>query len=125
MNYYNLAEYLTLQECKHGYLYEIECRNLRIGVYNENTKSFYGIRTKFSSRFIDDEYHWDLGSPYGTCKPVKELEVCPIPFEGEIPPVLEEYKEYMSKWRHQNLTNSDKLFEWLDKKLNEIHSSNS
>jgi hypothetical protein len=120
-----MEKYLPIQDCKHGYLYEIDSRNLRLGVYNENTKSFYGIRYKFGDRFIDDEFHWDLNEPYGTCKPIRELEVCPIEFTGELSPIAEgEYKEHSIKWRHQKITNYDQLFNWLDQKLKAAATNN-
>lgn len=115
MPYYNLKEYLPLTACRDGYLYLIKCRNLSIGIYKIETKSFYGIRTKFNNRFIDDEYHWDLGEPFGTCKPVKELEKCPILIDGKLYDTAIE-----NKWRSMQITNSDVIFQWLDTKLKEL-----
>lgn len=102
--------YIPLEKCKDGYLYEIDSRNLSYGVYNSATRSFYGIRYKFGQRFIDDEYHWSLGVPYGTCKPQKELEQCPIPFVGRIVSAT-------STWAGQILTNQDELFKWLEGRI--------
>lgn len=65
--------YLTKEECKHRHVYLINSRNLRLGVYNEANGGFYGIRTKFTDKFIFCEYHWDNGPPYGTVRPQQLL----------------------------------------------------
>jgi len=66
---------IPLQDCKHRRLYRIDARNIRIGVYDEVSRAFFGLRTKFGSIFIDREFHWDYGQgPYGTAKPEEELE---------------------------------------------------
>lgn len=72
----DIQQYLKIQECKHGYLYELHSRNLTYGVYNSENSGFIGIRTKFKSRYLFTEYHWDTGSPFGTVKPSKEIEPC-------------------------------------------------
>lgn len=74
----DLAEWIALEDCEHGVLYKIAARNFRIGIYDEPTKSFVGIRTKFDRRFLDKEYHWDTGEPYGTAKPIGRLEASPF-----------------------------------------------
>jgi hypothetical protein len=66
--------YIPLASCKHGFLYRLDSRNLRYGVFNEKTKGFMGIRRKFTMVFLFEEYHWDTGEPYGTVKPLEELE---------------------------------------------------
>ena len=75
------ADYIPLMDCKHGFLYEIDSRNLNFGVFNEKNNGFIGIRQKFSSRFLFTEYHWDTGEPYGTVKPKKELRELPSDIE--------------------------------------------
>lgn len=66
--------YIPLAECKHGWRYLLDSRNLRTGVYDQKTRGFTGIRVKFDSVFLFTEYHWDTGVPYGTAKPLQELE---------------------------------------------------
>lgn len=105
----NSIQYLPLDQCIHGSLYLIYSRNLSLGVYNKNTQSFYGIRYKFGQRFIDDEYSWDLGEPYGTCKPIKYLEQSPFTFVGK---VIEN-----ETWKHQKIEDTKELFDWLDDRL--------
>ncbi len=72
------VEYIPLANCKHGYTYKINSRNLSFGVYDKDTQGFVGIRTKFGERYLFTEFHWDTGAPFGTVRPKKELEKCPI-----------------------------------------------
>lgn len=48
-----------------GRLYKIHSRNLSFGVW-DGDKGFIGIRTKFGSRFLFTELHWDVDQNYGT-----------------------------------------------------------
>lgn len=64
--------YIPRVECKKGFLYKLHARNLDIGVFDG--KGFIGIRQKFNDRFLFTEYHWDDGAPYGTAKPLQELQ---------------------------------------------------
>ena len=89
------VKWISLKECKHGGLYEIDARNFSFGVFDENQRGFIGIRLKFRYRFLDTEFHWDTGAPYGTAKPLKFIEMCPIELNGE----------------------NKKLFDWLDDKI--------
>ena len=69
---------IPLSECKHGGLYRIHSRNLRLGVFKEGVKGFVGIREKFSHLYLFTEFHWDTGPPFGTVNPKEFLEDCPI-----------------------------------------------
>jgi len=60
-------------DCKDRKLYRIKSRNLAIGVFRAATGGFLGLRTKFGSTFVDEEFHWDNGEPYGTVDPQEEL----------------------------------------------------
>lgn len=68
---------ITLENCKHGFLYLLAARNLSLGVYDEGTKGFIGVREKFRRRYLDVEFHWDTGEPFGTASPIKELDKLP------------------------------------------------
>lgn len=68
---------IPLSECKHGYLYKIFSRNLRLGVFDSGDNGFIGIREKFGREYLFTEYHWDIGPPFGTVSPKEELEKCP------------------------------------------------
>lgn len=70
--------YILIAECKHGWTYELNSRNLLFGVYNSETKGFVGIRSKFGDEFLFTEFHYDTGAPYGTVYPLREIEECPI-----------------------------------------------
>jgi len=62
---------VPLEELIVGEAYELEARNIRIGVWDG--KEFHGIRTKFGDRFIDAEIHYDLDARHGTAKAVRRL----------------------------------------------------
>lgn len=120
-------KYIPIGECKHGYLYHICCRNLLIGVYNEKTQGFVGIRTKFGHEFLFTEYHWDTGAPFGTVQPVAILEECPIadlseyvPGQGpqtlksETPGPVDQDGPPVRTWNSLQL--NQVLFDWLRSK---------
>jgi len=69
-------DYMPLDQCKKGYLYKIDSRNLSYGVY-DGKQGFIGIREKFGSKYLFTEFHYDQGAPYGTVFPEKELEQVP------------------------------------------------
>jgi hypothetical protein len=69
----NIDKYIAKPNCKDRKLYRIRARNFDVGVYNEKTCSFFGMRTKFGSTYIDDEYHWEHNQIHGTAKPIEEL----------------------------------------------------
>jgi hypothetical protein len=52
-------------------------RNLDAGVYDAVQRGFIGIRTKFGSRFLDIEYHYDDDAERGTAHPIVVLEKIP------------------------------------------------
>lgn len=65
-------DYIKLEDCVRGRVYQIHSRNLSFGVFNGDG-GFIGIRFKFNSRFLDTEWHWDHGR--GTAKPLKDLNI--------------------------------------------------
>jgi len=67
-------KYLALAECVKGHVYKLRSRNLRIGVFN-GTTGFIGIRTKWDSRYLFTEYHWDYEGSYGTVHPLEDMGV--------------------------------------------------
>lgn len=72
----NSSDYISLVDCKKGYLYKLHSRNLDYGVY-DGEEGFIGIREKFGDRYLFTEYHWDQGAPYGTVRPIEEIEKIP------------------------------------------------
>ena len=64
---------IPLHECEDGALYRLAARRIQFGIFRADTKQFEGIRYKFGNRFIDAEYHWDTGPPFGTVQPLVKL----------------------------------------------------
>jgi hypothetical protein len=104
-NLYTIKQYIRLRDCKHGWLYRIASRNLRLGVFRKDRKGFVGIREKFGQEFLFVEYHWDADRHLGTVKPEKQLEKCPI----------EDLDEYL-KNKSGTLGDNKPLFDWLIQK---------
>jgi hypothetical protein len=49
-----------------------------VAVYaNGEAGRFIGVRTKFGSRFLFTENHYETGAPYGTVQPIRPLERVP------------------------------------------------
>jgi hypothetical protein len=65
---------IALEECIKGRIYETWCRNLGFGVYDGNG-GFIGIRTKFKSRFLFTELHWDADEHHGTVRGMRDTGV--------------------------------------------------
>jgi hypothetical protein len=74
---------IKMEDCRDGFLYFIDARNAGIGIYSKKVLGFIYSRFKFSSNFIDIEYHWDIGDvqpemrQHGTASPLKEIR--PVP----------------------------------------------
>ena len=69
--------FVSLKDCIHGFLYEINSRNLSFGVFNSKNNAFIGLRTKFRDTFLFTEYHYETGAPFGTVYPIKKLSQLP------------------------------------------------
>ncbi|HBM14765.1 MAG TPA: hypothetical protein DD381_00215 [Lentisphaeria bacterium] len=72
---------IRIDDLKQGYLYLIDARNSHLGIWMSKKNSFLISRFKFGDNFLFEEDHWDTGEPYGTVKPIKELEK--TPFEAD------------------------------------------
>ncbi len=103
--YDSKVAYLPLPDCKHGWLYEIMSRNLTLGVFRKDRKGFVGIREKLGHVYLFVEYHWDTGEPFGTVKPLRRVERCPI----------KELDEFF-RTEDGKLKDNEKLFDWLKRK---------
>jgi len=68
-------DYIPIDQCKDGYLYEIDARNASIGIYQAAKKTFVISRNKFGENFLCEEDHWDYDN--GTAKPLKEIVKAP------------------------------------------------
>ena len=79
----NGTQFLAMDKCKDGYLYHIDARNARLGIYKQKEMAFTISREKFSSNFLFDEYHWNIGKVlpemehFGTVFPLEEIEKAP------------------------------------------------
>ena len=136
------GSYIPLTDCIDRRLYRIKSRNLTVGVYRADVHGFVGIRTKFGSRYLFTEYHWDTGEPFGTVKPVEDAgesvpdgmqigedlgtvcSVCGIPAKFD----HEAMKRGEKGWKHADdslrcdsmngrMVNNDALFTWLDERM--------
>ena len=58
-------------------MYLIDARNAFIGIYSKKEKAFTISRHKFGRNYLFDEYHWDIGAPFGTVHPLKEVGQAP------------------------------------------------
>ena len=68
--------YIPIPECKARWVYRIDGRNIKFGVFDPKHSSFIGIRTKWDDRFLDDENHWDCPT-FATVMPLEALEEIP------------------------------------------------
>ena len=66
-------EMIPISECKHGYLYFVNMRNGRVGVYNEDQQGFLFIRHKWGHEYSFVEIHWEADKHYGTASPFIEI----------------------------------------------------
>jgi hypothetical protein len=67
-----------MPELKGGYLYRIDARNARFGIWIPKLKGFIISRFKFGANYLFVEYHYDTGPPFGTVLPLKEVEKVPL-----------------------------------------------
>lgn len=88
-----------------GGIYLVHSRNLVAGAYRPSTKGFIGIRTKFDSRYLFEEYHKGSGAPHGT--------VWPIAYMGQVPDgVL--VREHMYPSSEEKFPLNKELFDVLE-----------
>ena len=76
-------DHIPMDQCKEGFLYIIDARNSKLGIYNEADKSFTISRHKFGSNFLFEEFHWDADPSSGTAKPLKEVMKVPAMSDEE------------------------------------------
>ena len=55
-----------------GAAYHVEARNFSFAIWDG--KEFQGLCFKFGQYFMDGEFHYDDGAPYGTVTPLEKLE---------------------------------------------------
>jgi len=69
-----LANLIPMEQCIRGRIYRVHCRNLAVAVY-DGEGGFIGIRTKFGSRYLFTEFHWDKDPHLGTVKGMEDLGI--------------------------------------------------
>lgn len=73
------ADYLRIKALKDRHCYKIYARNAYVGVWVKSQKSFIISRYKVGSTpCLFSEYHWDIGEPLGTVKPIELIELFPF-----------------------------------------------
>jgi len=65
--------WLGMEELVNRQLYFIWARNFNVGIWCAERQAFFGIRRKWGRQFVDREFHWSTGAPYGTAKPIAEF----------------------------------------------------
>lgn len=73
-----LIKYIELKQCKNLYLYRILARNGNFGIFIKERNTFILSRQKFGSNYPFEEYHYDTGPPFGTVRPIEEIELSPF-----------------------------------------------
>ncbi len=97
-------DYITLEKCEHQYFYKLEARNFNWGIYDKTCRGFVSIREKSGQHYLFLELHWDADKEFGTAKPIRKLEKCPINLENWVEKAYEE----------------NELFKWLKQKQSEF-----
>lgn len=79
---------IPLENCIDGNVYKIRARNGSFGIFVrgksdpkafvQGNNAFTLSRWKLGSNYLFDEFHWDMGIPFGTVKPLEDLGPAPI-----------------------------------------------
>jgi hypothetical protein len=79
-------DYLTIDSIIPGMAYALWARNAYVGIWVSDKQGFLISRYKMRPNpFLFVEYHWDIGEPFGTAKPLRPLEKCPLPSWSDYP----------------------------------------
>ena len=74
------ADYLRIEQMQAGMAYSIWARNAYTGIWLAEARGFLVSRYKIHpAPYLFVEFHWDTGEPFGTVKPLRPLEICPLP----------------------------------------------
>ncbi len=112
------SDYLRMKELKNRHCYKIYARNAYVGVWVKSNKSFMISRYKVGATpYLFHEYHWDIGEPLGTVKPIALIELFPFQIknnysemeEKEIMAYLDELEEKHSLINGSNTLQERKL----------------
>ncbi len=93
------TDYLRMDNLQAGMAYAIWARNAYVGVWMPQDQGFLISRYKLSAKpFLFIEYHWDIGEPHGTAKPLRPLECCPLVLPTEIADRDAEQNQELCAW---------------------------
>ena len=76
----SFVDYIKIPDLKPGWLYHIDARNSTHGIWLPQRNSFLISRIKFTANYLFEEFHWDTGAPFGTVKPIEEVELAPFDY---------------------------------------------
>ena len=98
------TNYIEIGNLKNQYSYKIVTRNAYVGIWLENKKAFLISRYKVGPYpYLFFEYHWDIGEPYGTVKPLKLIEKCPFTIKEDYDDnEKEEMLKYLDRLEENN-----------------------
>lgn len=68
---------IPMRDLLDGHVYEVRSRNLAVGVWRASTQGFIGVRQKWDSLYLFEEYDYETGPPHGTASAVAWLG--PVP----------------------------------------------
>lgn len=113
------AAFIPMDDMKPYYLYRVNCRNSRYGIWLPAQEGCMGRRQKWYDWFLFTEYHYDTGPPFGTLRPLTELEKSPFgPDDFEYITKTGEHGEY------QAMASYDEIFKYLKEKEIEYDAEN-
>ena len=87
---------VPVTELKEGHAYVIKARNGSVGVYRHRPDgstwsplTYELARNKWGETFIDTEYDYSAGAPFGTVTPLREIGAVPDDVAGDRVKLLE------------------------------------
>ncbi len=112
------TDYLPIEQMQAGMAYSIWARNAYAGIWLPEEQGFLISRYKIHpTPYLFTEFHWDTGEPFGTVKPLRPLEICPLPLPPRSVFHEEEHRVPLCAWldaleaRHPPLPGWDALGE--------------
>lgn len=69
------SEWIPLDKCENRHVYIIRSRNLLMGAFRQSVGGFIGIREKFGTRYLFEEYHNEASIHHGTVWPIEDIGV--------------------------------------------------
>lgn len=104
---------INISELKDRYLYKIDARKSKLGIWIEEMGTFLTSRFKTDYNILFDENHFDLSDGFGTAWPMEEIEKVPVevpkPFKYAFNGDSEEYKGKLAQ-----------IKDYLNKRLKEM-----